>query len=64
MVALYVWVQTWVTELMARDEGDIAIEWIVLAAVLGGGVLAGATVFRGAVVSAFNRLSTSLNGVG
>ena len=38
--------------------------YVVLLAVIGSGVLAGATVLRGAVVSAFDRLVTLVNGIG
>lgn len=45
-------------------SGEVGVEYVILVAVLGAAVLAGATVFRGSIEAAFNRLATSVNGVG
>ena len=63
MLSLYVRATSWLAEL-TDQRGEIAIEYVVLVAVLGAGVLAGATVFRGAIEAAFTRLTNLVNGVG
>jgi Flp pilus assembly pilin Flp len=62
MVNLYVRATSWLAGL-TEERGDVAVEYVVLVAVIGAAVLAGATLFRGAVEGAFNRLTTLVNGV-
>jgi len=67
MVRLYVAVFNRLAGLFQGDRADAGMEelgYVVLLAVIGSGVLAGATVLRGAVVSAFDRLVTLVNGIG
>ena len=67
MVRLYVAVSNRLAELFQGDRADAGMEelgYVVLLAVIGSGVLVGATVLRGAVISAFDRLVTLANGVG
>lgn len=63
MLRLFVKVQTRLN-LLAEEHGDIGVEYVVIAAVLGGAVLVGATVLRGAIEGAFNRVVNLVNGVG
>jgi hypothetical protein len=67
MVRLYVAVSNRLAELFQGDRADAGMEelgYVVLLAVIGSGVLVGATVLRGAVISAFDRLVTLVNGIG
>jgi hypothetical protein len=67
MVRLYVAASNRLAELFRGDRADAGMEelgYVVLLAVTGTGVLVGATVLRGAVVSAFDRLVTLVNGIG
>ena len=67
MVRLYVAVSNRLAELFQADRADAGMEelgYVVLLAVIGSGVLVGATVLRGALVSAFDRLVTLVNGIG
>jgi Flp pilus assembly pilin Flp len=63
MLRAYVRAQIWLSAL-GEDRGDVAIEYIALAALVGGAVLVGATVLRGAIVNAFDRLVNLVNGIG
>lgn len=51
---------------MARqdDRGLSGVEYLILVAVIGGVMLAGATLFGGAITSAWSRLVTFVNSVG
>jgi len=67
MVRLYVAVSNRLAQLFQPERADAGLEeltYVVLLAVVGAGVLAGATVLRGAVISAFDRLVTLVNGIG
>jgi Flp pilus assembly pilin Flp len=65
MLGLYVWLIGRVDELIGerRETGEIGIEYVILVAVIGAAVLAGATVFKGAVTAAFNKIATMVNGI-
>ncbi len=67
MMRLYVAVSNRLAELFQpgrSEEGLEELTYVVLLAVVGSGVLAGATVLRGAVTGAFDRLVTLVNGIG
>ena len=64
-------VQPWPVAAVQRSNKDQTVTLaevrglkMPLLAVIGSGVLAGATVLRGALVSAFDRLVTLVNGIG
>ena len=57
MLELYVWLSN-----RLADRGEVGLEYVVLAAVIGTGVLLGATVFQGAIKAAFNHLVNLVNG--
>lgn len=63
MVRLYVWFQVFLAGL-AEDRGDVAIEYIAIGAIVGGGVVLAATVLRGDIIAAFQRLENLVNGIG
>lgn len=63
MVGLYVWLTNLLAERARQQRGEIGIEYVILVAVIGAAVLAGATIFKGAVTTAFNKITTLVNGI-
>jgi Flp pilus assembly pilin Flp len=63
MVKWYVRLQNFLAGL-ADDRGDVAIEYIAIGAIVGGGVVVAATVLRSDIAAAFTRLGHLVNGIG
>jgi Flp pilus assembly pilin Flp len=63
MVQLYLWLVSRVAGTMTDDRGLSGVEYIILVAVIGLVMFTGATLFAGAISTAWSNLVTFANGI-